>query len=278
MIFVMKNKKKRIWIGAMTLIVLLAVLAKMFFGLTDLRPKNLEYPNNNLKAKDLMEQMGKAHAIEVWDSITGYQVTFSEEFYGVLGKMNDPFENSTSELFLNYVAGSPIGMLSFKSGKEQVSWGYRSGKTYRIDDDEKPNLESNKKMHFWIPTYQYFIELPMKIQEATVLDYTGTKEINGIQTEGLLASWDTLEPQPDIDQYLIWLDSDTHRIVKVEYTIRELYPFITGAAYFQNYKEFHGLPLPSDMPVESNLVKDGFLHRMGIMDFKVNNAFKMPYR
>ena len=108
----------------------------------------------------------------------------------------------------------------------------------------------------------------MRIQEATAIDYAGQRVINDIKAEGVLASWNTLEPQSNIDQYLIWIDPKTHRIVKVEYTIREMYSFISGAAYFNKYKKFDGILLPTEMPVESNLVRNGLLHTMGISDFR----------
>jgi len=49
----------------------------------------------------------------------------------------------------------------------------------------------------------------MRIQNANALAYAGQATVNGKNCEGVLASWNTTAPQRDIDQYLIWLDSDT---------------------------------------------------------------------
>ena len=75
-----------------------------------------------------------------------------------------------------------------------------------------------------------------------------------------------------MDQYLIWLDSDTKRIVKLEYTIRDAYNFLKGAVYFKDYKNYEGIWLPSSLPVESNLLEDGFLHEMQILNFSKNRV------
>ncbi len=123
---------------------------------------------------------------------------------------------------------------------------------------------------FWLPTYQYFIEFPARIQQADALAFAGEKDIDGILCQGVLASWGTTAVQRHIDQYLIWINSETKRIEKVEYTIREMYNFIKGAAYYRNYKNFDGILLPTKMPVESNLVKNGLLHEMRILDMKWN--------
>ncbi|MEM6803633.1 MAG: hypothetical protein AAF696_19670, partial [Bacteroidota bacterium] len=65
-------------------------------------------------------------------------------------------------------------------------------------------------------------------------------------------------------------DKATNRIVKLEYTIRELYGFLKGAAFFKNYKDYGGIMLPSSLPVESSLQKKGFLHEMRLLDFTPN--------
>jgi len=100
------------------------------------------------------------------------------------------------------------------------------------------------------------------------LAYAGEKTINGTLCEGIVVSWNSVEPQRDIDQYLISLDNKSKRIVKLEYTIREMFNFLTSAAYFNDYKDYDGIILPTRMPVESNLVSEGFLHEMRIKSFR----------
>lgn len=154
----------------------------------------------------------------------------------------------------------------------------QSWKTYELDQAGKPKFEENKDAYFWIPTYQYFLEFPLRIQKADAFNYAGESEINGIKCDGILASWRKTEPQKDVDQYLIWLDQKTHRIVKLEYTVRDQYNFLIGALYFKEYKEFDGLPLPTHMPVESNLKKKGLLHEIHLLDFQKNVRKKSELR
>ncbi len=98
--------------------------------------------------------------------------------------------------------------------------------------------------------------------------YGGDKTINGNLCDGVLASWETTKPQRKIDQYLIWIDRETKRICKLEYTIREVMSFITGAVYYNDYKDYNGIILPSSLPIESNLVKNGYMHEMRIKSFR----------
>ncbi|PHR21044.1 MAG: hypothetical protein COA38_19015 [Fluviicola sp.] len=241
------------------------------FKLADLRTDKENSNSNPEKAQQLMEEMGIAHGISNWDSIQTYHVTFEDEFYGFIGKQAHPYKEQKFSLSLNYAPKTFNGQLEILSGKEKGNiWGLQSWETYHKDKDGNLSAKKNEDMKFWLPTYQYFIEFPSRIQEATSIDYLGEKIIDGVKTEGIIASWNTIEAQKDVDQYLIWIDSESKRIVKIEYTVRDMFRFISGATYFQDYKEYNGLLLPSKLPVESNLVKDGLLHTMRIMDFKAD--------
>ncbi|MBV6654912.1 MAG: hypothetical protein KI786_14200 [Mameliella sp.] len=71
------------------------------------------------------------------------------------------------------------------------------------------------------------------------MDYLGRKVINGIESEGVIASWNTVSPQKEIDQYIIWIDAASKRIVKVDYTVRDAYKFVTGGAYYKSMSKIY---------------------------------------
>lgn len=242
-----------------------------FFRLSDLQSEGYQFPNNIDRAKRLLHEMGVAHKIHMWDSIETYNVIFEDEFYGFLGKKSSAFKEQKMKFSLNYIPKIFTGQLEIISGKEKGEiWGIQSWKTYRVNTNGGIEIKKNENMKFYIPTYQYFIEFPNRIQEASVVDYLGEKTINGIECEGVIASWNTVSPQKDLDQYVIWLDSLSKRIVKIEYTVRDKYNFVSGAANFKDYKDYHGFILPTQLPVESNLLNEGYLHKMTIASFTPN--------
>jgi len=246
----------------------LAFLVYKFFSLSDIKPKTSKYPNSYKKAKEVLKEMGEAHNIQFWNNIETYNVTFEDEFYGFLGSQSHPFKEQKVILSLSYMPKENNGQLKFLSGKDKGTlWGIQSGQVYEKSEGGDVVLNENKDMIFWIPTYQYFIEFPIRIQEATALEYLGFKTINDIEAEGVLASWGTVNAQKDIDQYMIWVNAKTKRIIKIDYTIREMNNFSSGTAYFNDYMNYGGLLLPAQLPVESNL-KKGYLHKMKIVDFK----------
>lgn len=266
----MKNLIKVIL--GIVIIGLLAFAGVYFFGTSDLRTEIAKTNPQEAKAKLLMAEMSKAHRTENWDSLSTYTVQFQEEMFGFIGKFSNPFPEVRAQFDLSYIPNTYDGKLDFTHGKNKgTTWGIQSWKTYTSKDDGKANFSNDANITFWIPTYQYFIEFAPRILNANAFGYAGEKSINGVLCEGVLASWNTIEPQRHIDQYLLWLDKETKRIVKLEYTVRDQYNFLTGAAYFKDYKNFDGILLPTTLPVESNLLGDGeFLHQMDILDFKRN--------
>jgi hypothetical protein len=235
----------------------------------DLRTKAAKKDLNEEKAKILLREMGAAHGIQHWDKRATYTVEFEDQFYGKIGKKANPYSDSLTRFELSYIPKTFDGRMSFTSGERAgTAWGIQSWNTYEMDESGEAIFQKNDDAYFWIPTYQYFIEFPLRIQEATALAYAGEQTINGKVCDGVLASWETTKPQKKIDQYLIWIDRDTKRICKLEYTIREVMSFITGAVYFNDYKDYNGIILPSSLPVESNLVKNGYMHEMRIKSFR----------
>lgn len=254
------------------LLLFLIVMGYLFIlGTADLRTEVAKNSPNEKKAKLLLQDMAIAHGIANWDSIQTYSAQFEEQFYGPIGTMSHPYSEDTVQFLLNYIPNTYDGSLQFLTGgRTGITWGIQSWKSYVINPTKGLKFRKSQEIKFWLPTYQYFIEFPMRIQNANALAYAGEKEIDGQLCEGIIASWNTTEPQREIDQYLIWLDKTSKRIVKLEYTIREMYNFLTGAAYFKDYKNYEGILLPAKLPVESNLVKDEFLHEMQILDFIKN--------
>lgn len=273
------QKILKVLTGTIALLIL-AYGALYFFATTDLQTESVKNDTQVDKAKLLLKEMAKSHMVENWDSISTYTVRFQEEMFGVLGKSSNPFPESKSLFDLSYITNTYDGKLTFVNGKNKgITWGIQSWNTYTSTENADPIFKSNANIKFWVPTYQYFIEFPKRILNANAFGFAGEKIINGISCEGILASWKTIEPQRNIDQYLIWLNKETKRIVKLEYTVREQYNFITGAAYFNDYKIFDGILLPTKLPVESNLLGEGeILHQMDIIDFTGNNLSQNELR
>lgn len=265
-------KKARYFI-VLTVVTLLLFACGNIFRLADLRTPLVTQDPSSEKARELLTAMASAHGVQHWSALETYTVTLEDHFFGFLGKQSNPYKTDSVRLQLDYIPGTFDGRLQVLNGKmEGERWGMQSWRTYLQKPGESLRFEKNKDAQFWLPTYQYFIEFPRRIQGATAIAYAGQQTISGIPCEGVLASWNTVAPQKEIDQYLIWISKADQRIVKLEYTIRDQFKFLSGAVLFEDYQEYDGLWLPGRMPVTSNLKEKGKLHQMQIFDFQRNRV------
>ena len=258
-------------LGGFFLFGMLTIGYLFFLGTADLRTELAKNSENKEKADELFNRMAEAHQIENWFDVQTYTVQMEDKFFGEMGNFSSPYPEDTVQFLANYIPRTFDGRLQFITGQQTgLVWGIQSWKTYVNHPTKGLKFVEKDAISFWLPTYQYFIEFPLRITKADARNYAGQKMINGKNCEGLLISWNTTAPQRNIDQYLVWLDPETYLIVKLEYTIREMYNFLKGAVYFEDYQDYEGIILPASMPVESNLLAEGFLHEMRLMNFIKN--------
>jgi hypothetical protein len=72
----------------------------------------------------------------------------------------------------------------------------------------------------------------------------------------VFATWRAAEPQPDLDQYVLWIDRETGLLSKVRYTVRDAVPrmsplmqrlalpLVAGTMHYEDYREIDGVQVP----------------------------------
>ena len=102
------------------------------------------------------------------------------------------------------------GKLTTVSGEDSSEvWHYNNGLSYKRKEPQfRLTHVEDRNIEFWVPTYAYFIELPFRILEADALEHFGSERVGDRRYSKILASWNSVEPQKEIDQYLIYLDEN----------------------------------------------------------------------
>lgn len=226
------------------------------------------------KGEKLLADAAAAYNVARWDSLETYSLLIHDKFQGFVGKNGNPYPGNEAEMLLTFIPNTFTGSAVFQKGKnEGLKWGIQNWKTYTQKGGENPEFKKNKDITFWLPTYQYFVELPFRLTKADVISYAGSSKMDGKEYDLVFVSWKKAAPQKDIDQYVVWINKENQRIEKVEYTVRDMYNFLTGTLHYKDFREVEGLTIPFYMPVESNMAK-GYIHEMKILDFKVNTVTK----
>lgn len=249
--------------------------------LSDLRSKDQRVPElyteaSKVKALEILNRYAQRSGIETWESITTYEVDFVDDFFGFLGQIAKPFPDKKNQFRLRYEKQVSRGSLFFKNGKNKGKiWGYDEGTSYTQENIRAPKVvEKNKKITFWVPTYQYFIEFPIRIMNADIIYHVGEKKYGLDNYDLILVSWKSPAPQRKLDQYLIWVNQSTGLVDKLQYTIRDQGAMLKGTAIIDEYISYDGIQIPSLFKVYLRENSTKPLHIMRVYNFRSNRFDK----
>ena len=131
-------------------------------ALSDIRPFSKTEVDQG-RAKPLMIETAKRHGMSYWDGIETYAVHYKDCFYGLIGFLGSPYPSKCQEANLMFKPGDFNGFFFFKNGKKDGHiWAHVGGQSYCGDDLSVLKPVNKKDITFWVPTVQYFIELPWR--------------------------------------------------------------------------------------------------------------------
>jgi len=254
---------------------LFVILGGISCKTVDIRTAEVKNNFNPELGISVLRQMYQAHSLNNWDSIETYSLHLTDEFFGIMGAFSNPFPDNKADFEFQAIPNTFTSKVKFRDKKWQGKiWGIQSWKTF--SSNKKSTIErhekNDKKIEFWLPTYQYFIEIPLRIFEANKISYAGTKTVEGHSYDLVFASWARAEPQREIDQYILWIDQETHLLKQIQYTVRDQYRWVHATLKYTNYSRPNGLVLfPTEM--EINLFgpnQKKTLHKIKIDQIKLN--------
>lgn len=135
-------------------------------------------------------------------------------------------------------------------------WGIQSWATYRERGSGAPEFAHDAGIEFYLPTLQYFDELPSRLLRAPIILYAGTGTYRGRECERIFVTWGAPEPHAEHDQYDVWIDPDTYLVSAVRYTVRDavglvgmmmkpvMKAYAAGTMHFEDYRMVDGMRFP----------------------------------
>ena len=236
----------------------------------DLRTETVKTHPDEEKGRRLLREAFDAHGGKNWQDLETYEIKLHDQYFGFMGKMGNPYPGNEATLLLQYIPNSYNGRAIFQKGKKKGEvWGLQAWKSYLQKPGGDLIFKHDKDIEFLLPTYQYFIELPIRIQKATVVSYAGEDTMEGKTYDLVFATWNKAQPQRGVDQYVLWINRQTKLIDRVDFTVRDFFNFLKGTLHYEDYRDIDGLKIPFFMPAENKMGK-GNLHEMKIIDVKFN--------
>jgi len=238
--------------------------------LADIRPSEIdpaaEQAERAEEGRALLAAAAEAHGgIARWRALQTTELLFRDDWYGMAQAFN-PWPSASIRAHVVQKTATFDSRVRFLSGEEAgLLWGLEQGSAYTAVGDDPPVPSDDGDIRFMLPTTQYFLDLPFRIPEAEHVRSVGERTVGGETFDVVYATWGSIAANGDFDQYLLFLDQQTHRIDKVQYTVREIAPFVGGTCHLMDQRQIDGLWIPHEMVVTASPDEDpsgGGMHRM----------------
>ena len=258
---------------------LIIVMSSLFImscssELSDLRNKKIRSELNtdsDLMAKEIINRtISQYGGIDKWKSIKKTELIYEDTWGGLIGAFFGPWPLSHQMLRHEFWNGTFNSELHFLNGAlNGQSWERRQSKSYRTINGKSFEID-DFNVEFFLPTYQYLIELPYRIDEIPILKYYGDTTLNKQNYDLIFGTWDTLQPNENFDQYILWINKDSGLIDYFHYTVRAFGKGIKGTVNYSNFQEIEGIIIPLQMTITPKPNKGSILHEMKIQSVKLS--------
>jgi hypothetical protein len=232
-------------------------------------------------AQSILSKIHQAHGQPShWRAQMSATAYFSDTWPNWLFRVgNNPWKETSTNLKLDWQTSRDNSRILVLSGKQKGRvFGIQNWETYEIKD-EKVRFRKNRSMYFFLPTFEYFFEFPFRINEATASKYGGKKTIDSIDYHCLFLSWNSLEPQKEIDQYIVYVHPKSFLIDYIDFTVRDKSQLIYATVHYEDHRKIDGFILPHRATAyfQSQAPGKSVLHEMVIDSFKVRSGLPSEY-
>ncbi len=237
---------------------------------SDLRTEKLKregYTNQNAsEGRKLLRNVAERHGLKAWQQHETAQMICIDEWpEGLKGWWPEKQQRLKMQALLGTFT-SRVQLLN--SDLQGEIWGIQSWHGYKRSSSGDVRFVDDKVLTFYLPTLQYFAELPFRLLAAELVADAGAKSLSGKEYYLVLATWGSLQPNLEHDQYLLWINQKTLLVEMCLYTLREANNWATGTIHFKDYRDVQGVMFPFEhiivLPWPEHTVyplEENFFHR-----------------
>lgn len=236
------------------------------------------------KAMNILDKAWLAHGLDSMMTKKVYEVTATDDWPGMMGKMGKLWPIQKQELKLQYAVGTFDSRVTFLNGKKKgeqrglQAWNYYVIK--KGDSIPQFKKKAHEKTEFGLAAFHYFFELIDRLKKVDLITYGGEKEFNGNTYDLVFVTWHKLRKHNKHDQYMMWINRETGMMDYCHFTVHgTAFPgnIITGSIEFTNFKKVDGVQIPFEQIVYIGSPKTDqtkYLHKLTVDSFKFDSFNK----
>lgn len=251
----------------------------------NLLPSSVKKNTNQIeleeKGKALLEASSKAQGFDHFNKHEVYEFVTEDHWQGPMAGMGKLWSNKKTRMLFRYVPNTFDATVEFLDGKKKnkvaglQSWNYYEKESNQSEANF--NVKSNARYIFGMAAFQYFTEISQRLSNAPIIRYAGEKQFKGTEYELVYVTWESIKPNKDYDQYIVYINKNTKVIEYLSYTLRDNYLKMPGAAvfygtvHFDNYQEVDGFMVPFEQYVFLGKPKKNdqkYIHKLTLESFQ----------
>lgn len=269
------RSRSAMWAGLLPILLSACQLADLSNGVV-----NKQSTDREAKAVTLLQAAINIQNYSVLEQKEFYTIKVRDKYKGFMSVAN-AFPHNGRLMEMRYRANSFDGQFHYLNTDDQdVIHGLQSFRYYQQDarTGSLDTIKSEKGIAFNIQIVQYLFELPIRLINAPIIKYAGTREKEGIAYDLVFVSWKSVAPNNEHDQFLLYINADTKHLDFANFTSRQT----TMPAPKNLYASVHfrdkvrhnsGLLYPSAIIVQMNELKDEnkYVHKITVEDLSFND-------
>lgn len=227
------------------------ILPLLLGCLADIRPDAVhtfgEDAARQARGRELLEAAAEAQGgPDAWAAHQTATVTGVDDWPGLLGRIATAWPEPTVSLRLEQRLHTFDSRVHFDDGS---TWGISDWQTWSIGADGEHRIHDHRDARFILPTMQYFVEFPYRILEAPVVTEVDDAVIDGTTYSRVFATWESLKPSRQYDQYVLYISQETGLLEKAHFTVREAGGMMQGTMHFADFRAVEDMLIPFQMTV-----------------------------
>ncbi|MEL6251003.1 MAG: hypothetical protein AAFR87_03230 [Bacteroidota bacterium] len=234
------------------------------------QPGNLHAENSEQIANEKLDEVLEAQGFEVFKEKNLYQARVTDDWKGFVGKIAKLWPDANTQFQFRFNFNTFDGNADVLSGEKKGDlMGVQGWQYYEKSNGSEDAFEAEAKTReFGIVVLHYLIELPYRLRNAPFKRYYGKQELRGKPYDLVFVSWGSEAASADYDQYIVWINQESHLVDYIVYTLRDNTNPLTrhkyGSMAYLDYREIEGFKVATRMPV---LIDDGIITTDDLTDY-----------
>jgi hypothetical protein len=171
--------------------------------------------------------------------------TMSADWLGFPNTVISQWETNPQRFEMQVVLGSDDVNLTLVDGPlSGQTYGLLGGRSYRVGPDGVADFDAKVPLAWKMSAKNYWFQLPFRVSEASVVAHAGEAEVDGQRYELVFLSWESAEPQREIDQFVLYVHPEHHHIEWLHITAREKGGWASATVRFEDVVAYGGISVP----------------------------------